>query len=211
MESAKSVLDRLRKVTVTPLYNPEDRFYSYKLVSLYKALDEITLPGDWAQFGVYRGRCARFMSNFLIGKRQFHLFDSFEGLPEDWMGAWKAGSFALKESQIPVFHNPNIHTHKGWFSDTVAPFATTLEAPLAFLHIDCDLYSSTMDVLNGLNMHIADGTILLFDEYMMESKGELSEDEHRALHEWAESFGRTFEFLWRTEWMQVCVRVTNNP
>ncbi|WLR92191.1 TylF/MycF/NovP-related O-methyltransferase [Shinella zoogloeoides] len=207
-ESAKDVMSRLRKVYAPALQNDADRFYSYKLVSLFHAMGAISLPGDWAEFGVYKGRCARFISSFLTGKRKLHLFDSFEGLPADWIGQWRAGAFKMDESEIPSFSDPRIQIHKGWFNQTVPAFRATQTEPLSFLHIDGDLYSSAMDVLMGLDDLIVPGTILLFDEYMMVADGETSDDEHRALYDWAAQKSRHFEYLWRTEWMQVAVRVT---
>ena len=76
------------------------------------------------------------------------------------------------------------------------------------MHIDCDLYSSTIDCLFGLNDFIVPGTVLLFDEYMMLNNGESDDGEHRALVEWMEKFDRQVEYLWRTNWVQVAARVT---
>jgi predicted O-methyltransferase YrrM len=132
-----------------------------------------------------------------------HLFDSFEGLPEDWVGHWKKGHFDLK-GKVPKFDPKRTRVYKGWFSDTVPRFARTLERPVAFIHMDADLYQSTMDVLEPMNEKIAPGTIILFDEYIM--KGQ--DDEHRALWDWADKYGRKFEYLWRTKHLQVAVKVT---
>jgi macrocin-O-methyltransferase TylF-like protien len=201
--TGKQIMKGLRQIHVDQLFDPARRFYSYKLISLYAVLPEITLPGDYAEFGVYKGQCARFFSSFVVGARLFHLFDSFEGLPEDWTGQWKKGHFDLK-GQLPDVDPKVTRVYKGWFKDTVPPFAAKLKEPLSFLHMDCDLYSSTVDVLFPLNGCITPGTILLFDEYIFEER----EDEHRALYDWAESCHREFEYLWRTQWLQVAVRIT---
>jgi hypothetical protein len=86
----------------------------------------------------------------------------------------------------------------------VPVWAAERSEPLAFLHMDADLYSSTVEVLFPANHLIVPGTILLFDEYVMRE----NEDEHRALLDWAEKFGRTFDYLWRSDGPQVCIRVT---
>ncbi|GJD66763.1 TylF/MycF/NovP-related O-methyltransferase [Methylobacterium frigidaeris] len=207
-ETAASVLQRLRRVHFPAIYNADDRFFSYKLISLFYAISFVGPSGDFAEFGVYKGRCARFLLELIKDGRKLHLFDSFEGLPEDWVGDWKKGAFAMKDGDIPTFDSSKATVHKGWFSDSVPRFAATHDLPLSFLHIDCDLYSSTKDVLWPLNGHIVPGSILLFDEYQMESAGQVDDGEHRALVEWASMFGRGYEYLWRTEWMQVAVRVT---
>jgi hypothetical protein len=38
-------------------------------------------------------------------------------------------------------------------------------SPVSFLHIDCDLYSSTKTVLHYLGNRIRSGTVIVFDEY----------------------------------------------
>jgi hypothetical protein len=70
--------------------------------------------------------------------------------------------------------------------------------------MDADLYGSTMDVFNGLNEFISPGTIILFNEYVMKQ----SEDEHRALLDWSQQHRREFQYLWRSESVQVAIRVT---
>jgi hypothetical protein len=206
--SAQELMSTLRQIHCPALFVEEDKWYSYKLISLHAAIAEITLPGDYAEFGVYQGRCARFIANFLRGGRQLHLFDSFEGLPEDWIGAFRKGAFSLPAESIPVFDNADIHVHVGWFADTIPKLKDHFTSPLAFIHADADLYSSTLDLLDGMNSLIAPGTIILFDEYAMEINGEYDDGEHRALLEWVGRHGRTFDYLWRTVHAQVAIRVT---
>jgi hypothetical protein len=206
---ARQLMDRLREISFPALWDDNDPWYSYKLISLYASMGEITLPGDYAQFGVYKGRCARFISSFLCSGRQLHLFDSFEGLPEDWFGPWRKGAFALSQDEIPIFDCDDIHVHIGWFRDTIPKTKTDLRSPLAFIHADADLYGSTMDILEGLNDCIAPGTIILFDEYALKNGDEYDDGEHRALLEWAASNKRKFDYLWRTQHCQVAIRITS--
>jgi hypothetical protein len=208
VRSAKEILATLPTVRIPALFNEADRFYSYKLISIVKAVEAVTLSGDFAEFGVYTGRCARFLSTFLVGPRKLFLFDSFEGLPQDWVGQWKAGSFKIDAKDIPKFTNPNVRIIKGWFKDTAPTLSAMIDAPLALVHVDGDLYSSAIDALCNIDDRIAPGTIILFDEYAMENQGQFADDEHRALHDYAAKYRREFEFLWRTEWFQVAVRIT---
>lgn len=204
--SASEVMKHLPVVDVPPLMVDND-YYSYKYISIHKAMEEVSTPGDFAQFGVYKGRLANYLLNYVRGDRKLHLFDSFEGLPSDWVGAWKAGTFALSDKEIPTFNHKSVKIHKGWFSDTVPQFCAAQNSALSFIHVDCDLYSSTRDVLYGVNKLIVPSTVLLFDEYMMTSQGATDDGEHRALLEWKLDAGREVQYLWRTRWMQVCVRV----
>lgn len=83
-ETAEQIMSRLPVAHVDALFVPAKKYASYQLISIYSAIAHITLPGDYAEFGVYKGRTARFLSNFVFrsAPRTLHLFDSFEGLPE---------------------------------------------------------------------------------------------------------------------------------
>jgi hypothetical protein len=50
------------------------------------------------------------------------------------------------------------------FQDTLPRFLKSYSAPVAFLHIDCDLYSSTRFVLKALRYRLRD-TVVVFDEF----------------------------------------------
>jgi hypothetical protein len=200
--------DALPIVHKPALFSAQDPWYSYKYMSVVEALSWIDNPGDWAQFGVFRGATARVLESVLPPERKLHLFDSFDGLPESWVdGGWKRGHFKVPENEIPTFDAHKVVIHRGWFSSTVPAFRTRHAAPLAFLHIDSDLYSSAMDVLCGLNDLIVPGTVILFDELFMLAAGKVSDDECRALHDWAAKFQRRWTAMWRTRWVQAAIRV----
>lgn len=76
---------------------------------------------------------------------------AIKGLPEDWSGHVEpAGSFGRK-GELPRVA-PNVTLHKGWFKNTIDSFKKDNPGKIAFLHVDCDRYSSTRDVL----WHLAD-------------------------------------------------------
>lgn len=200
--------DNWRIVHKTSLYHEKTPFYSYKYISVTEVLSDITLSGDWCQFGVFRGATARVFEAVIPPDRILHLFDSFEGLPEEWVqGGWKQGHFKVPVDKVPLFDPSRVQVHRGWFNNTVPIFRSTHDDSLAFLHIDSDLYSSAIDVLDGLNELIVPGTVLLFDEFFMLANGKVSEDECRALLDWSQRNGRQWEPLWRTNWVQACVRI----
>lgn len=203
-ESANSVLSRLPVVHLDALYHEAHKWQCFKVISIYYAMAEQFTAGDFAQFGVFKGFTARLIEKMMPKDRKLHLFDSFEGLPEDWIGQWKKGSFNVN-GQLPDLLRADTVVHKGWFSETCPPFAKEFGDQLAFLHLDADLYSSTTDVLYSLNEKIPSGALLLFDEYLMNGQ----DDEHRALIDWKDKFDRKIEYLWRTKWMQVAVRVVD--
>ncbi|WP_051656756.1 hypothetical protein [Butyrivibrio sp. AE3004] len=70
-------------------------------------------------------------------------FDSFEGLPEDWFTAstdFNEGS--LRQGKIPEVRK-NVELVVGLFDATLTDFLEAHKENVAFMHIDCDLYSST--------------------------------------------------------------------
>jgi hypothetical protein len=122
-----------------------------------------------------------------------HGFDSFEGLPEDWRTGFKKGHFATK--RIPRFCS-NVLVHIGLFSDTIPGFIDNWgkrDSIVRFLHIDCDIYSSTKDVFNGLSSMIRLGTVIVFDEYFNYPGWEYGE--FLAFKEFCKDQGRTYRYL----------------
>lgn len=119
-----------------------------------------TVPeGVAVECGVFTGTSIRLIAR--LGRPTFG-FDSFEGLPETWDradGAYAKGFFAVDE--LPIVPD-NVTLVPGWFEDTLPRW--TPPAPIALLHVDCDLYSSTKTVLRALIPHCADGAVLVFDE-----------------------------------------------
>ncbi len=171
--------------------------------SITAAVSEVATEGDFAQFGVYRGGTARIIESLMTDDRRLHLFDSFEGLPEDWTKTQRKGAFRLSAEEIPVFDSPRFVLHKGWFCDTVGAWSREATTPLAFIHMDADLYSSTTEALFNIDHLVRRNTIILFDEYVMGP----TEHEHRALLDWLAKFERECEYLWRSRTNHVCIRI----
>ena len=115
--------------------------------------------GLFCEFGVFTGGTI----NHIAGstKSVVYGFDSFEGLPEGWYGLEK-GHFAV--GNLPKVL-PNVRLIKGWFNETLPKFIAEHSETLTFLHVDCDLYSSTKVVFDALARKIVPGTIILVDEY----------------------------------------------
>ncbi|MBC8506227.1 MAG: class I SAM-dependent methyltransferase [Chloroflexi bacterium] len=120
------------------------------------------VDGLWMEFGVFKGRSLNLIAKNI--DQIVYGFDSFDGLPEDWQimdkQLAKAGTFSL--SDIPKV-NENVELVVGLFQESLPAFLKKHSKPAAFVHIDCDLYSSARYVLSLLNFQ--PGTIILFDEY----------------------------------------------
>jgi len=115
--------------------------------------------GLFLEFGVASGRSIRHLAG-QTGS-QVYGFDSFDGLPEDWRTGFKKGAFAMPLPEVPK----NVSLIQGWFSDTLPAFLSHHSGEVSFLHIDCDLYSSTKCAFDLLGDRISSGTVIQFDEY----------------------------------------------
>ncbi|HCI58181.1 MAG: class I SAM-dependent methyltransferase [Bacteroidetes bacterium] len=152
------------------------------------SLKQVKISGLYCEFGVYKGASVNHIAK--VTKQEVHAFDSFEGLPETWLTTHKEGHFALEK--LPHFE-PNVVVHKGWFNETLPDFTEKYKAPLAFLHIDCDLYSSTKTVFEALNKQIIKDTIILFDEYF--NYPHWQQHEYKVFKEFTEANKISFEYL----------------
>jgi hypothetical protein len=114
----------------------------------------------WLEFGVASGKTINYISKFT--EKTVYGFDSFLGLPEKWRDGYEEGEFNLHGILPEV--NPNVTLIKGWFQDTLPTFLTEHDKKISFMHIDCDLYSSTKYILNTVKPYLQEGCIIIFDE-----------------------------------------------
>lgn len=151
------------------------------------------VPGVFVECGVWQGGCAAAMMLAQNKKRpptvprEIHLFDSFEGLPpareEDGYEAmnWQE----MEESDVKAWDNciasidtvrqnfntlnmdlSLFHFHKGWFEETVPQ--TAAEHPdlkISLLRLDGDWYESTRICLETLYPMVAEGGMVIIDDY----------------------------------------------
>lgn len=175
------------------------------------------IKGHVMEFGVYRGKTMQHISEYFQDQTCWG-FDSFVGLPEPWYICSGAnakthppGKFDMRlEPQQPVFRD-NVRLVAGWFEDSVPIWLENNPGPIRFLHIDCDLYSSTRTVLDLLNPRILPGTVIVFDEMYPWADPEdynlWAEGEFRALGEWLANHDRAFRPLLRSGHQQCSIVV----
>jgi hypothetical protein len=174
------------------------------------------------ELGVGRGFTARRIAQELdrdADARPIHGFDSFHGLHQVWGGRgstisqrYPIGRFT-QGGVIPDKLLPSsMVVHQGMFSATVPAFlrGDLIERAqgVAFVHVDCDLYSSTFEALASAACLFKRGTIVAFDE----AKGYLewkSAGEWRAWLELTDLFGIEWEGIGHYK-MRVGIRVVNS-
>jgi hypothetical protein len=127
------------------------------------ALQAVAVDGHYMEFGVFTGGTIRYIAR-QIGPRTIHGFDSFEGLPEAWSGFGLGGKSFDVKGRLPRVPD-NVRLHQGYFDASLPPWLNDNPGPVAFIHIDCDLYSSTKTILELLAPRLVNGTVILFDEY----------------------------------------------
>jgi tetratricopeptide (TPR) repeat protein len=174
--------------------------YVQELLGEIKAQE---IPGDIVEFGIFEGWWIDFLWNATenIGlKRRVYGFDSFEGLsepdPKHDLDFWKKGQYACSfeqvEKNVQALTRPRIKLVKGFFEKSLRGADAVLAEQFCYVRIDCDIYQPALDCLRYLGPRLADGAILVFDDWPhLRGFGE-----QRAFEEWLPEVPHLeFEFL----------------
>ena len=146
------------------------------------------LSGIGLEFGVYRGRSLRHAAR-RQRRRKFCGFDSFQGFPPDGRPDWQIDFATTLPPRMPA----NCRLIPGWFADTIPVFLREDSSDIAFVGIDCDVYSSAREVLFGLGERLRPGTVLYFDELI--NYDTFLWNEMLALFEFLEATGLGVEWI----------------
>lgn len=156
--------------------------------------------------GVWIGWSTRLTAD--TSGRTVYGFDTFEGLVEDWQIddqiMVKRGTFSLSEplaqrfirdtgvtldDGLPPALGRDVQFIKGTTYDTLAPFlADRPDAPIALFHMDLDTYESCLHALETCKDRFVEGSILIFDEYLV-TNGEM-----RAFYEFQAKYGLQWRY-----------------
>lgn len=172
---------------------------------LAKAMNLATsnrLEGDYLEFGVYQGEsfvtAYKFSKDYYgLKSMNFYAFDSFQGQPP-LSGVDAEGFQHFRQGQYycslddfkKIIAKKGLDQKRviivpGWYKDTLNE-ETKKKLPLkkaAIVMVDCDLYESTVAVLDFIIDYLQDGTILIFDAWFC-FRGNPNRGEHRAFQEW---------------------------
>jgi len=145
----------------------------------------------YLEFGVWQGASMRAWSTLLKNpESQLHGFDSFVGLPEDWIPGFQKGHFSTG-GDCPNSVDPRVKFFKGWFHETLPHYVLPPHEVLV-INIDSDLYLPARYVLDFLAPHFRPGDFLYFDEF------HIPHDEVRAFREFTRNTDVAFSLFGAT-------------
>lgn len=155
------------------------------------------IPGGIAEFGCYEGFSTLLLADLIVEfnaqddwytkifPRHIYVYDSFAGFPKSTnavdsisyevadSGYWREAEDAsppgteemLRRELTRRFGEDGCSIVPGMFSDTLVSHPITEQ--IAIANLDCDLYSSSVEVLDHLlgNRLLPDGAVLLMDDY----------------------------------------------
>lgn len=144
---------------------------------------------DYLEFGVFKGDSIKHWASINSHREsRFFGFDTFEGLPEGHSNRPK-GTFDV-HGDIPEVDDERVTLEKGLFQDVLPIFLADFQPKSqVVIHIDTDLYSSTLYCLTSMNNMLKPGSILIFDEF-----GDL-EQEFAAFYDYTRSYYRNWELI----------------
>jgi len=178
------------------------RYYAIEQTAEYLVGAQVS--GDYCEFGVFQGTTfAHAVKNMapLYSDMRFVAFDSFEGLPDPkgidadsgYSSHFYEQQFACSEHEFlgnmkkAGLNLARIKTVKGWFDKTLG--LPTAEAhgveKISVAWVDCDLYESTIPVLDYLTDRISVGSVVIFDDWRC-YRNHPEYGEQLAVREWLE-------------------------
>ncbi|MEZ4681895.1 MAG: TylF/MycF/NovP-related O-methyltransferase [Caldilineaceae bacterium] len=154
--------------------------------------------GDYLEFGCFHGDSFVHAYNRaapLLPWMRFWAFDSFQGLPQlsgiDSDGEFWEGQFSCDEHTfMQNLQKANVDLERvncipGWFADTLTSNLKQKKnlQVASIVYIDCDLYHSTVPVLDFITDLVETGTVIMFDDWFC-FKADPQKGVQKACSEW---------------------------
>lgn len=172
-----------------PVRNYEGRYALYDEVIQRQQLQ--TKYVIYLEFGVSKGHSLRYWSQKLDNPMtRFVGFDTFKGLPEAW-GSYRMGDMRAGMQEIAT-DDARVHLVKGLFQESLPGWLAEHDIStydMRVIHLDADLYSSTLYVLTAIFPHLKAGDIILFDEFNVPLH------EFKAFDDFCKSYYTEFELI----------------
>ena len=151
--------------------------------------------GDYLEFGLWRGKTFgyAYRMKHRYRRRDMKLwgFDSFQGLPDTGAhpdNIWYKGQFACSRPEFEsILKSRGIRSCEyelveGFYSESLndATHRRLAGRKAAIVYIDCDLYDSTIEVLDFIQPYLVNGSIICFDDFY-NYKADPEQGEQKAL------------------------------
>ena len=138
---------------------------AYQLHMLVKNTSK--LDGEIVEVGCFMGGSSKIICE-AKGNKEFNVFDTFEGLPElneiDDASQFQKGQYSASYEFVKNYlsNYPHVFLHKGYFPDTAGPIENKT---FSFVHLDLDLYDSTLASLKFFYPRLVKGAVLISHDY----------------------------------------------
>jgi O-methyltransferase len=164
----KEVVELIKKIKneVDFAFYPNEAFMIHSIIK-----NQISIEGDLAEVGVYQGGSAKLICE-IKNRKKLYLFDTFTGLPnlsddDTHFGEkhWYENQFSNTsiESIKKLLHKyENVEIIKGKFPESGEKIR---DNRFCFVHLDVDLYKSTIDSLRFFFPKMVLGGIILIHDY----------------------------------------------
>jgi O-methyltransferase len=193
-----------KTATLNDFYNPK-RNYNLRL-NLYQHVVQTenleNIPVDYLEFGVAKGVSFKWwLDKNKHDASRFFGFDTFEGLPEKW-GTYEKGAMSFG---VPELNDQRHEFYKGLFQEILFNFLNQKKFTSGnrkIIHLDADLYSSTLFVLTSLHPYLRKDDILFFDEFNVPNH------EFLAFEQYTKSFYVNYQLIGAVNnYFQVAIKI----
>ena len=179
--------------------NYENRFQLHDFVLNEEIKNQ---PIDYLEFGVASGIAFKWwVERNQNPETKFFGFDVFTGLPEDF-GVMKKHHYD-SQGTTPIIDDDRVTFIKGLFQDSLPGFLKDYKsAKRKVIHMDADLYSSTLFVLTRLLPLLKKDDIIIFDEFGVPTH------EFKAFTEIESAYNLNYEFLGTiNNYLQIAIKL----
>ena len=143
--------------------------HDHEAYNIYMAVERTAkIKGSIAEVGVYRGGSAKLICEAKKNKN-LYLFDTFAGLPKlsarDNLKQFHRGQYVASFDKVKDYLKlyKKVYFYKGLFQNTVRALRCK---KFSFVHLDVDIYQSTLDCLKFFYPRMCKGGIIISHDYL---------------------------------------------
>jgi len=163
---------------------PQVHFNRWSMFDHAVELSDTSRP--FYEYGVWMGDSFKYLMQYF---KKGYGFDTFLGLPEDWRSVPKGAYSSF--GKVPNIDGGEFIV--GEFKNSLPEFFAKPRPLAGLINFDADLYASTLCALVNSKSIIDEKTVLIFDEFIINSGWE--HDEFRALEEFCKANGLDYEVI----------------